>query len=133
MENNQLATTNAATTGTGLVASNMAGARRSTIFNALNNAQSLNEAQVDTFHLAGILQRGGSKAVTGEPCTDTYLIVDDGSAYFTQSDGIARAALELLAVYEGNVAGLGVQVTERAIGGGRTIKGLLVVHEPDEA
>ena len=104
---------------------------RATIFNALNNALSLSKDAPETLTLKGLICMPGIRAVSGDPCIDTYLVDSDGQAYFTQSTGIGNAARDLLGLYNDNVAGLVIAVEEAPIGGGRTIKRLRIVSEPE--
>ena len=114
------------------VMSDFSGAGRATIFNALNNALSLSQDAPETLELQGIICKPGVRAVSGDPCIDTYLVATDGQAYFTQSTGIGRAAGDLLTLYGGKVSGLVVTIEEVSIGGGRTMKRLKIVSEPSE-
>ena len=113
------------------VMSDFSGAKRSTVFNALNNALSLSQDGPDTIELEGIICKPGIRAVSNDPCIDTYLVATDGQAYFTQATGISRAASNLLEIYRGNVRGIVVSVEEASIGGGRTMKRLRIISEPE--
>lgn len=111
-------------------ASHMPTVSRAVVYNALENALSLSQDAPDTLKLAGVIQRPGVRAVSEEPCIDTYLVADDGQAYFTQSTGIGRSVETMLSLYGGELTGMIVQVTNQAIGGGRTIKRLKILQEP---
>ena len=127
MENTELATVQAAPS---TAMSAFPGASRMTIYNAVNNALSLSKEAPKSFELLGIICNPGNRAVSGDPCINTYLVAADGTAYFTQSTGIARGAQDLLNLYAGNVAGLEIEIIEREIGGGLTVKGIKVLSEP---
>lgn len=96
--------------------------KKSVIFNAQNDAESLSKAGVDVLTLAGVLLISGSKAVTHEPCINTYLITDEGHAYVTQSDGIRATVERMLDMYEDDVAGIVIRIVSQDIGNGRTRK-----------
>ena len=105
--------------------------KRMTVYNAKNNSLSLKDDAPAEITLQGIMCEPGIRAVSGEPCINTYLVADDDRAYFTQSTGIGRCALDMLDMYERNVAGMVVRVSERALSGGRTLKTLEIISEPD--
>lgn len=65
-----------------------------TVLNAINNAVSLKDIKgsidvCDCITMAG--KRKGRNGASDSDCQNTYLITPDGTAYFTQSDGIARS------------------------------------------
>lgn len=106
------------------------------IANAANSAKSLNAAMedgVDVFNVIGIMTEPGvrkSRDVNGvdTPCTNTTLVCEDGSAYFTQSEGIRKSADTLckLGVFEsGEVVALSIDVIKT--GSGNTIKSLRMI------
>lgn len=72
------------------------------LFNALNSAESLNDSHIDQLTLQGIIVQSGTRVdtLTGEvsPAKFTTFITEDG-AYFSQSDGIARSAENLVAAF----------------------------------
>lgn len=130
-ENTELATTE--NTNAPLAISTFAAdAKKATIFNALNDAYSLADEAPDTIVLQGIIMKDGIRRARTQndvdtPCVDTYLVADDGTAYFTQSDGIARSARDMLALYGNDVAGLVVRVVEKQLANGNTVKNLRIM------
>lgn len=106
---------------------------RITVYNALNNAQSLATADDAVLSIANIiLMPGTRKGRNGQPdteCINTYLIDTEDNAWFTQSDGIARSAKSLITMFfsVGLVSKdnpLAVKVMEQKLQNGNTIKSL---------
>jgi hypothetical protein len=106
------------------------------IANAANSAKSLNDAiegGVDVFNVIGVMTEPGVRRSrdansVDTPCTNTTLVCEDGSAYFTQSEGIRKSADTLckLGVFaSGEVVALSVDVTKT--GSGNTIKSLRMI------
>lgn len=99
-----------------------------TLFNALNSAESLNSAGVDTLTFDGILIRPSVRtdAITGEsvPCKAVTFIAN-GKAYYSTSNGIVSSAENLVAAL-GGVFPAGESITvnfkTRDLGRGRTMK-----------
>lgn len=72
---------------------------RKVALNALNDARSLNEVTEKdpdhVFEVIGVftapgIRRSRQQGQPDAPCTNTTLVTSDGSAYFTQSEGIRR-------------------------------------------
>lgn len=95
------------------------------ILKALNAATSLKDVS-GTFKIVGIMTTAGTRPQTGGDCTNTYLILEDGSAYFSQSDGIARSAEWLHRIFTNEDIAEGIEVYVKPINldGGRTLKTL---------
>lgn len=102
------------------------------LFNALNTAESLNDADIKQLTLSGIIVQPRERvdAATGEVtvCEGTTFITTDG-AYFSQSDGIARCAKDLILAYGNDFADepLTIEFTMRKLAGGRTLKQFIVL------
>lgn len=102
------------------------------LFNALNTAESLNDADVKQLTLTGIIVQPSQHLdkATGEVvmCEGTTFITDQG-AYFSQSDGIARCAKSLIVAYDSDFGAepITIEFTERKLGGGRTLKQFIVL------
>lgn len=102
------------------------------LFNALNTAESLNDADIKQLTLCGIIVQPTERLdqVTGEMtmCEGTTFITEQG-AYFSQSDGIARCAKNLIMAYGSNFADepITLEFTERKLGGGRKLKQFIVL------
>lgn len=65
--------------------------------NAVNNAQSLSQHEGETLNVIGVMTMPGvrksrQQGMPDSPCTNTYLVCADGSAYFSQSEGVRRSA-----------------------------------------
>ena len=79
---------------------------RKRLFNALNNAESLadyEKKQGDKawpIMVTDIVIVPATRAVSGDACENVYLICEDDVVYFTQSNGIAKAAKGLAAIFE---------------------------------
>lgn len=98
--------------------------------NALNNAMSLNDYNDTPLNIVDIITspgvRKGRNGRDDTTCQNTYLIDVEGRAYFTQSDGIARSANAILAMFD--VAeihsGIPMKVSSAKLANGNTIKSL---------
>ena len=73
---------------------------RKALFNALNNAKSLNANDSWPINVVNIVIVAGTRAVSGDDCENVYLICEDGEAFFSQSNGIAKSAKELAAIFD---------------------------------
>lgn len=102
------------------------------LFNALNTAESLNDADIKQLTLSGIIVQPSEHLdkITGEVvmCEGTTFITEQG-AYFSQSDGIARCAKSLIAAYDSDFGTEPITIgfTERKLAGGRTLKQFIVL------
>lgn len=97
------------------------------LFNALNSAESLNDSKVSQLTLQGVIVQSGTRVdqVTGEvsPAKFTTFITEDG-AYFSQSDGIARSAENLVAAFGEDFADepITIEFGTKQLAGGRSLK-----------
>lgn len=97
------------------------------LFNALNSAESLNDSNLTQLTLKGIVVEKGERTdtVTGEvvPCKFTTFITESG-AYFSQSDGIADSAENLLRAFGDTLADdeLTIEFYSVKLPGGRSLK-----------
>lgn len=102
------------------------------LFNALNTAESLNDADIKQLTLSGIIVQPTERMdqATGEVmmCEGTTFITEE-HAYFSQSDGIARCAKNLIMAYGSDFAAepITIEFTERKLGGGRKLKQFIVL------
>lgn len=102
------------------------------LFNALNTAESLNDADIKQLTLFGIIVQPTERLdqATGEAvmCEGTTFITEQG-AYFSQSEGIARCAKNLIMAYGPDFADepITIEFTERKLGGGRKLKQFIVL------
>ena len=95
------------------------------VMKALNAATSLKDVD-GTFTINGIVTTPGIRSQSGAACTNVYLIKTDGSAYFSQSDGIARSVdwLCVLFTREEIADGIDICVKSIPLDNGRTLKTL---------
>lgn len=105
--------------------------------NAMNDAKSLNEVtSTDPDHVFSVIgafcapgvrraRRAGDQAT---PCTNTTLVCEDGTAYFTQSEGIRRCVDSYVAagIFEDGEP-VRMKVVSKSVQGGNTIKNLVLV------
>lgn len=72
------------------------------VVNAMNNAESLADYEGKTLNVIGVftkpgIRRARDKNGVDTPCTNTTLVCEDGTAYFTQSEGVRNAADNFMA------------------------------------
>lgn len=102
------------------------------LFNALNSAVSLNDSHIDQLTLQGIIVQSGTRVdtLTGEvsPAKFTTFITEEG-AYFSQSEGIARSAENLVAAFGEDFAAepITIEFGTKQLQGGRSLKFFSVV------
>ena len=102
------------------------------LFNAMNTSESLNDADIKQLTLSGIIVQPTERLdqATGElvMCEGTTFITEQG-AYFSQSDGIARCAKNLIMAYGSDFPSepITIEFTERKLAGGRKLKQFIVL------
>lgn len=72
------------------------------VVNAMNNAESLSDHEGETLEVIGVftkpgIRRARDKNGVDAPCTNTTLVCEDGTAYFSQSEGVRNAADNFMA------------------------------------
>ena len=72
------------------------------VVNAMNNAESLSDHEGETLNVIGVftkpgIRRARDKNGVDTPCTNTTLVCEDGTAYFSQSEGVRNAADNFMA------------------------------------
>ena len=77
-------------------------ATRKLVVNAMNNAESLSVHEGETLNVIGVftkpgIRRAREKNGVDMPCTNTTLVCEDGTAYFSQSEGVRNAADNFMA------------------------------------
>ena len=77
-------------------------ATRKLVVNAMNNAESLADHEGETLNVIGVftkpgIRRARDKNGVDAPCTNTTLVCEDGTAYFSQSEGVRNAADNFMA------------------------------------
>lgn len=75
---------------------------RKLVVNAMNNAESLSDHEGETLEVIGVftkpgIRRARDKNGVDTPCTNTTLVCVDGTAYFSQSEGVRNAADNFMA------------------------------------
>ena len=103
---------------------------------ALNGAVSMRDQINKPLSVVNVVTTQGARARTGEECVNTYLICEDGTVYFSQSDGIARSVKVLVALFTDPTSnefinpvsqGVGFMVKEQALQNGNTLKTVVPV------
>ena len=131
-ENNSMAPTVTAKPIMALAFDTTTGEGKKRFFNALNTAESLNDADITQLTLSGIIVQPTEHLdqATGEMvmCEGTTFITEQG-AYFSLSDGIASCAKNLIMAYGSDFASepITIEFTERKLGGGRKLKQFIVL------
>lgn len=77
-------------------------ATKKLVVNAMNNAESLSDHEGETLNVIGVftkpgIRRARDKNGVDTPCTNTTLVCEDGTAYFSQSEGVRNAADNFMA------------------------------------
>lgn len=77
-------------------------ATKKLVVNAMNNAESLSEYEGKTLNVIGVFAKPGIRRARDKngvdmPCTSTTLVCEDGTAYFSQSEGVRNAADNFMA------------------------------------
>lgn len=77
-------------------------ATRKIVVNAMNNAESLADHEGDVLNVIGVftkpgIRRARDKNTVDMPCTNTTLVCEDGTAYFSQSEGVRNAVDNFMA------------------------------------
>ena len=77
-------------------------ATKKLVVNAMNNAKSLAHYEGETLNVIGVftkpgIRRARDKNGVDTSCTNTTLVCEDGTAYFSQSEGVRNAADNFMA------------------------------------
>lgn len=77
-------------------------ATKKLVVNAMNNAESLADYEGETLNVIGVftkpgIRRSRDKNGVDMPCTNTTLVCEDGTAYFSQSEGVRNAVDNFMA------------------------------------
>lgn len=97
------------------------------VANALNGAVPLKDYVDKKITVVDILTTPGIRAVSETECTNTYLVLKDGTVLFSQSDGVARAARNLVGIwFDGFGDGLNLKCIEQKLNNGNTMKTLVM-------
>lgn len=104
------------------------------VMNALNGSTSLADRVNETLMVKNIVTTQGVRSRTEEVCINTHLLLDDGTALFSQSDGVARSAQVLVALFTINGVcdfgdGIAIKCVEQKLPNGNTLKTLVPVRD----
>lgn len=103
---------------------------------ALNGAVSMKSKIDEPLPVVNVVTTQGVRSRTGDECVNTYLICEDGTVYFSQSDGIARSVKVLVALFidpdtkrfmNPVEQGVGFMVKEQELSNGNTLKTVVPV------
>lgn len=77
-------------------------ATKKLVVNAMNNAGSLSDHEGEILNVIGVftkpgIRRARDKNGVDTPCTNTTLVCEDGTAYFSQSEGVRNASDNFMA------------------------------------
>lgn len=106
---------------------------------ALNGAISVADKINVPLRVTDVVTTQGVRSRTGEECVNTYLITEDGTVYFSQSDGIARSVKILVGIFtdaNSNTfinpveAGIAFMIQEQKMANGNTLKTVIPVELP---
>lgn len=108
-------------------------ATKKLVVNAMNNADSLADHADEVLNVIGVftkpgIRRARDKNGVDTPCTNTTLICEDGTAYFSQSEGVRNAADNFMAAGlfdEGDIVPMKLVVSK--LPSGNTRKTLVLV------
>ena len=104
---------------------------------ALNGAVTMKDKTDAPLRVTDVVTTQGVRSRSGEECVNTYLICDDGTVYFSQSDGIARSVKVLVALFTDPQTqrftnpveqGIGFMVKEQNLPNGNTLKTVVPVE-----
>ena len=104
---------------------------------ALNGAVSMKDKVNEVLRVVNVVTTKGTRVRTEEECVNVYLICEDGTVYFTQSEGIARAISIIVGVFTDPIThtfmnpveqGVGMQVKEQTMANGNTLKTIIPVE-----
>lgn len=73
------------------------------IAKALNGSEPLKDHMNEVLHLSGVITTPGVRAQSGANCTNNYLVLDDGTVLFSQSDGVTRSLKVIAALWGGDL------------------------------
>jgi hypothetical protein len=73
------------------------------IAKALNGSEPLKNHMDEVLHLAGVITTPGTRSQSGAECTNNYLVLDDGTVLFSQSDGVTRSLKVIAALWSGDL------------------------------
>jgi hypothetical protein len=104
------------------------------LMNALNGSSSLADHVGEVLMVKNVVTTQGVRSRTGEECTNTYLLLADGTTLFSQSDGVKRSVKVLVALFTINGVcdfgdGIALMCTEKKLPNGNSLKELVAVRD----
>ena len=102
---------------------------------AINGATSMKDIpNGEVLRITNFITTEGTRSRTGEPCTNTYLVTEDGEILFTQSEGIAKSLPIIIGMFVDNEGfhnpvemGCGMRLVIEELSNGNTLKKLVPV------
>lgn len=108
-------------------------ATKKLVVNAMNNADSLSDHEGEVINVIGVftkpgIRRSRDKNGVDTPCTNTTLVCEDGTAYFSQSEGVRNAADNFMAagLFDGDEV-VSMKLVSTKLPNGNTRKTLVLV------
>lgn len=98
------------------------------IAKALNGSEPLKDHMNEVLHIAGVITTPGVRAQSGANCTNNYLVLDDGTVLFSQSDGVTRSLKVIAALWGGDLHDgklVDVKCISQNLNNGNTLKTII--------
>ena len=98
------------------------------IATALNGSEPLKDHMDEVLHLAGVITTPGTRSQTGAECTNNYLVLDNGTVLFSQSDGVTRSLKVIAALWGGDLHDgktVDVKCISQNLNNGNTLKTII--------
>lgn len=98
------------------------------IAKALNGSEPLKDHMNEVLHIAGVITTPGVRAQSGANCTNNYLVLDDGTVLFSQSDGVTRSLKVIAALWGGDLhdgKSVDVKCISQNLNNGNTLKTII--------
>ena len=98
------------------------------IAKALNGSEPLKDHMNEVLHLAGVITTPGVRAQSGANCTNNYLVLDNGTVLFSQSDGVTRSLKVIAALWGGDLHDgktVDVKCISQNLNNGNTLKTII--------
>ena len=98
------------------------------IAKALNGSEPLKDHMNEVLHIAGVITTPGVRAQSGANCTNNYLVLDDGTVLFSQSDGVTRSLKVIAALWGGDLHDgkhVDVKCISQDLNNGNTLKTII--------
>lgn len=107
------------------------------VVNAINGAEALKTCCDTPLQVIDVVTTPGVRSISGTECSNTYLILKDGRALFSQSDGVDRSIRLICALFT-NAAGVvdfgpdgqWMKCIEQKLNNGNTLK-TIVMCDPE--